>query len=356
MPPAPYHPPCYGSNSEPRRPSPAALRTARVAEAKMRFAHARGVIEDDVRAQAERDVATAHKRWTPEARARFLEMLSLDGNVRCAARNAGFSHTSAYAEKRRNADFHRAWEAALMLARDCVEQVLYDRAIHGIEEAISYQGEITATRVRHHPQLLIALLARLDQRVNNDDSQRGAARFAQVIDTIARGGDAGPLFTTPLPEEYDDSYEYDEDEQEESAEREAELLARVAASATGADWEQAEDGEDCAPCDDGAPLIEPDIVAHLRETIDADPSLTDEDRAAFFADDHDGESWALRELSRWRTRDPAGGLADTLPPTPEPLTPGIRAFNAALLSYGRAAEARDEDDADAFAAQGGVNV
>lgn len=322
----------------------------------MRFVHERGVIEDDVRAQARRDAATAHKRWTPEARARFLEMLSLDGNVRCAARNAGFSHTSAYAEKRRNADFHRAWEAALMLARDCVEQVLYDRAIHGIEEAISYQGEITATRVRHHPQLLIALLARLDQRVNNDDSQRGAARFAQVIDTIASGGDAGPLFTTPLPQEYDDACEYEAEELEEYAEREAELLARVAASGLAPAADVSGEAEDDGADDDGAPLIEPDIVAHLRETIDADPSLTDEDRAAFFAGDRDGESWALRELSRWRTRDPAGGLADTLPPTPEPLTPGIRAFNAALLSYGRAAQAHDEDDAGAFAAQGGVNV
>ena len=142
-------------------------------------------------------------RWSPVSRRAFLEALALDGNVRNAASVAGFSHASAYQERQRNRDFAYGWDAALVLARDTVEQVLYDRALHGSEEAIYYHGEVTATRTRFYPHLLLALLARLDQRAQGSQSRRGAARFGDVLDAVAAGRDAAPLFNLPLPEEED---------------------------------------------------------------------------------------------------------------------------------------------------------
>lgn len=151
-------------------------------------------------------LAQAQRRadgWSPASRRVFLETLSECPNVRRAAEIAGFSHTAAYREKRVNPDFSRAWEAALVVGRDHMEQLLYDRAVHGVEEAIVYHGEITATRVRHYPRLLLALLARLDRRAESEDSRRGAVRFAQVLDAVGKGEDAAPLFDVPLPHEED---------------------------------------------------------------------------------------------------------------------------------------------------------
>ncbi|MEZ5710798.1 MAG: hypothetical protein R3E02_15575 [Blastomonas sp.] len=135
-----------------------------------------------------------HNGWTPLARRRFLEALSETGNVRLSARRAGFSHSAAYREKRVNRDFARAWEAALIIARDHVEQLLYDRAIDGVKEDIVYHGEVTATRTRHDPRLLLALLERLDRRCSGPDNWRGAVRFGEILDAIGEGKAAAELF------------------------------------------------------------------------------------------------------------------------------------------------------------------
>ena len=149
-----------------------------------------------------------HDGWSPDSRRVFLETLSECPNVRRAAERAGLSHTAAYREKRVNPDFSRAWEAALVIGRDHMEQLLYDRAVYGVEEEIVYHGVVTATRVRHYPRLLLALLGRLDARAEHDDSRRGAARFHQVLDAVGKGEDAAPLFDVPLPheEEHYDPY------------------------------------------------------------------------------------------------------------------------------------------------------
>jgi hypothetical protein len=55
------------------------------------------------------------------------------------------------------------WDAALVLARPQVEEVLADRALNGIVETVYYRGEEIATRTRFDTRLLLAHLGRLDR-------------------------------------------------------------------------------------------------------------------------------------------------------------------------------------------------
>ena len=101
--------------------------------------------------------------WTPALKARFLHLLADAGNVRAACAAVGLSAQSAYVQRRRDAVFARGWAAALVLARDHVGQVLADRALHGVEEAVWFRGERVGVRRRFDSRLLLAHVARLDR-------------------------------------------------------------------------------------------------------------------------------------------------------------------------------------------------
>ena len=55
--------------------------------------------------------------WTAERRQRFLELLTAGLDVRRACARVGLSRQSAYALRRREAGFARAWDEALQSAR-----------------------------------------------------------------------------------------------------------------------------------------------------------------------------------------------------------------------------------------------
>jgi hypothetical protein len=65
--------------------------------------------------------------------------------------------------RRASAQFRNLWDAALVLARPQVEEVLADRALNGVQETVFYHGEEVATRTRYDSRLLLAHLARLDR-------------------------------------------------------------------------------------------------------------------------------------------------------------------------------------------------
>jgi hypothetical protein len=124
--------------------------------------------------------------WTPARKALFLSVLAEQGNVRVAAARVGISAQSAYVLRRRDGVFAAAWGAALVLAREAAEQVLADRALNGVEEAVFYHGEVVAMRRRYDSRLLLAHLARLDQRCGKDrDAARRAARFDELLAVVA---------------------------------------------------------------------------------------------------------------------------------------------------------------------------
>ena len=137
--------------------------------------------------------APPQRGWTAERRVLFLDRLAVHGNARAACRAVGLSAESAYRLRRRDADFARAWDAAVLLGRDNSVEVLSERAIEGVEEEIWFRGEMIGTRRRYDSRLLLAHLARLDKLVENapDRSQEWAAHFDAVLAAIAAGEPVG---------------------------------------------------------------------------------------------------------------------------------------------------------------------
>jgi len=124
-----------------------------------------------------------------EAMAAFVRTLAQWGNVRAAAAQVGVSRAHLYRMRRACPEFRTLWDAALVLARPQVEEVLADRALNGVQEVVYYHGEEVATRTRYDARLLLAHLARLD-RMEEDRGVRMAAeafdeRLAELLDPPA---------------------------------------------------------------------------------------------------------------------------------------------------------------------------
>ncbi|WP_285709114.1 hypothetical protein [Erythrobacter oryzae] len=134
------------------------------------------------------DPATLVPDVAPEAQAKFVEVLAQWGNVRAAAAQAGVSRGHLYRMRRASPEFRRMWDAALVLARPQVEEVLADRALNGVPEVVFYHGEEIATRTRYDSRLLLAHLGRLD-RVEDTQGVRVAVRdFDERVEALRTGG------------------------------------------------------------------------------------------------------------------------------------------------------------------------
>ena len=103
--------------------------------------------------------------WTYERQAAFLMTLSETGLVSRACALAEMSVASAYALRRepRGAAFALGWQAAYLLARDRLEDVLLEAAISGIESVSTRVDGVTHRRVLNG-NLSMAVLGRLDKR------------------------------------------------------------------------------------------------------------------------------------------------------------------------------------------------
>ncbi|WAT18001.1 hypothetical protein OZN62_00025 [Aurantiacibacter sp. MUD11] len=131
---------------------------------------------------------------TPPRQAAFCKALANHGNVRLACRAVQVSPQTAYRARRASAAFRACWDAALVIAREHVEQVLADRALNGVEEKVFYHGEEVATRRRYDSRLLLAHLARLDARAEAqeccnicDAPLLGEGQFDAALDALAQG-------------------------------------------------------------------------------------------------------------------------------------------------------------------------
>lgn len=136
--------------------------------------------------------------WTFERQATFLMALAETGLVSAACKIAEMSPASAYALRReaRGAAFHLGWQAAHLLARDRLEDILLEAAIVGVE-TITTRVEKTTIRQVLSGNLSMAVLNRLDRRAAAlDDRAMAAARsisgaFEDFIALVlAGGGDA----------------------------------------------------------------------------------------------------------------------------------------------------------------------
>ncbi|MET1756543.1 hypothetical protein ABVV53_13955 [Novosphingobium sp. RD2P27] len=115
-----------------------------------------------------------HDGWTPERQRGFIAALADTGSVKAAAHAVNMTPEGAYVLRRhaRGASFRKAWEAALALGVQRLEDVAMERALHGIEVPVYSYGQLIGTRRVYNDRLLMFLLR-----------NRAAKRF-----TEGRGG------------------------------------------------------------------------------------------------------------------------------------------------------------------------
>lgn len=102
--------------------------------------------------------------WTEEKQRRFIEVLADTGQVSLAAKEVGMSRESAYRLRRsaHAAAFARAWDAARHHAGCFLEDVVFERAIEGVEHNVYNEyGEAICTRRVYNDRLLTFLLRHL---------------------------------------------------------------------------------------------------------------------------------------------------------------------------------------------------
>ena len=125
--------------------------------------------------------------FTPSRRAGFLRRLADCGEVRAAAKASSVSHQTVYRLRRACPLFRRAWDAALLVAREHAEEALATRAMHGVEEEVFYHGEVVAKRRRYDSRLLLAHLARLDRLEARVDVAALAGEFDDLVEALVAG-------------------------------------------------------------------------------------------------------------------------------------------------------------------------
>ena len=138
--------------------------------------------------------------WTPEKQREFLEALARCGSVKASAAYVGMSREGAYRLRRRmeNRAFDRAWDAALIHARDLYAETLLETGLHGWTETVWYHGEEVGERTRFSPGLLLAALARLDAKAEGIDmageaAREAAADFDAMVEAIGEGDDCAAM-------------------------------------------------------------------------------------------------------------------------------------------------------------------
>lgn len=135
--------------------------------------------------------------------AKFLETLAETGNVIDACDAAGKSKQGAYALRRRNPLFARAWELALDDARDRLADTLLARSIEGNVEQIVKDDVIVAEKHYLDNRLGLAVLKRLDKRADEAARLRRPPRSSpqsaepdwDIALTALRTGDADDVAT-----------------------------------------------------------------------------------------------------------------------------------------------------------------
>jgi hypothetical protein len=137
-------------------------------------------------------------RWTPLCQRAFLEALAYSGSVTRAASEVCKSARSAYnlRFRRDGVAFRLGWDAAILVSRYALHDMLMDRAINGQEESSNKQEDGSTLRGRFDNRLGMNLLGRLDRMAETQAMQSGRETQIQLIvqdfegflDLIERGG------------------------------------------------------------------------------------------------------------------------------------------------------------------------
>ncbi|MDJ0977924.1 MAG: hypothetical protein QNI87_05250 [Erythrobacter sp.] len=119
-----------------------------------------------------------HDGWTPERQRAFIEALADTGSVSAACKAVDMSTVGAYYLRRQPGaqSFREAWQKALDLGVERLEDVAMERGIHGVEEPFYVYGNHVGTRTRYNDRLLMFLLRnRAPERFGNSVTKGGGS-------------------------------------------------------------------------------------------------------------------------------------------------------------------------------------
>lgn len=148
--------------------------------------------------------------WSADRQREFIELLAETGSVRSACRRMGVGEHHIYKLRRHPeaASFRKAWEAALDIGVQRIEDVAMDRALNGVEEPVYHRGEIVGTRRAYNDRLLMFMLdRRAPERFGTGASDPGwkgreTARLAMKLrKEIREELEAEAKANAPTPEE-----------------------------------------------------------------------------------------------------------------------------------------------------------
>jgi len=130
-----------------------------------------------------------HDGWTPERQRGFIEALADIGSVRAAAHAVNMTPEGAYQLRRHPeaAEFRKAWEAALALGVQRLEDAAMDRALNGVEVPVYHFGAVVGTRRVYNDRLLMFLLRnRAPKRFAADSLNTGDAATRSQLARLKR--------------------------------------------------------------------------------------------------------------------------------------------------------------------------
>ncbi|PIW55207.1 MAG: hypothetical protein COW16_07350 [Sphingomonadales bacterium CG12_big_fil_rev_8_21_14_0_65_65_10] len=98
--------------------------------------------------------------WKPEVQRAFIEALADTGSVKAACRKVGRAEVGAYLLRRHPEaeSFRAAWQAALDLGMQRIEDVAMDRALNGVEVPVYSYGKLVGARTVYNDRLLMFML------------------------------------------------------------------------------------------------------------------------------------------------------------------------------------------------------
>ena len=121
------------------------------------------------------DPVANRTKFTTNARAKFLEVLSETSSVTDAAQAIGMSRRGVYNVRERDPDLASAWDDAVEVAIDALEREARRRAYEGFDEPVFYKGVQVGTMRRYSDRMLELLL-----RAHRPDKYRETVRQQQA--------------------------------------------------------------------------------------------------------------------------------------------------------------------------------
>lgn len=151
-------------------------------------------------------------KLTQETRAKFLELLREEPNIKRAAEAIGVSRGRLYELREEDPGFDAAWREALEDGADVLESEAWRRAVHGIREPVFYQGQEVGAVTRYSDQLLTLLLKAHRKEKFSERQQVSHSGRDPVTQALAAidGQTTGPPCERPgayLPPAEDDTYD-----------------------------------------------------------------------------------------------------------------------------------------------------